>query len=134
VLVEGEWQGDRLIWLAVGMGVNVSPEAIPSDSELRYPATSIETELGQVVDRWTILAEILHAIQYYRSILTSEYFLEVWNARLAFMDQTVLFRFPDRQVKEAKVMGVQLDGRLKLELDGNEVYLAVAGEIDWLDR
>ena len=134
VLVESEWQADTLTALVIGMGVNIAAGSVPPAAELRYPATSVETESGQKVDRWLILAEILHAIQYYRSILTSAPFLEAWNDRLAFKSQTVKFRFPNRQVKKAKVVDVQPDGRLKLQLDTGETYLAVAGEIDWLDR
>ncbi len=134
VLVEGDWQADHLTALVIGMGVNVSPGSVPPKAALRYPATSIEAELGEELDRWAILAEILHAIQYYRNVLTTESFLEEWNARLAFKDQTVMFRFPGEQVRPARVMNVHPDGRLALKLDNNEVYLAVAGEINYLER
>jgi BirA family biotin operon repressor/biotin-[acetyl-CoA-carboxylase] ligase len=134
VLVEGDWHGDSLAALVIGMGVNVATEAVPPANEVRYPATSVEAELGQGVDRWVVLAEILHAIQYYRQILTTAPFLKAWNDNLAFKGQTVGFHFPNGQVKPARVERVQPDGRLKLQLENGEPFLAVAGEIKWLGQ
>ncbi len=134
VLVEGDWQADRLSALIVGMGVNIAPEPVPPANQVRYPATTIETELGQSIDRWAILAEILHAIQYYRHTLTTADFLKAWNDNLAFRNQVVGFHFPDGQIKSAKVIKVQPDGRLALQLENGEPFMAVAGEIDWLGK
>ncbi len=134
VLVEADWQGDRLDTLVVGMGVNVSADAVPPAEQVRYPATAVEAELGQAVDRWAVLAEILHGITYYRTVLTGGRFMAEWNDHLAFKGEPTLFRFPDGKVQPAEVVGVESDGRLTLRTAGNETLFALAGEIEWVDR
>ncbi len=91
--------------LVVGMGVNITPAAIPPIDALRYPATSIETEVGHGLDRWAILASILHTLIRYRDLLTAPDFIRLWNDRLAFRDEKVNFRFPDGSVRPLTVMG-----------------------------
>ncbi|HCU57122.1 MAG TPA: biotin--[acetyl-CoA-carboxylase] ligase [Anaerolineaceae bacterium] len=134
VLVEAEWQVDRLAALVVGMGVNVTPEAVPPAADLRYPATSIESELGETVDRWALLASILHTLMHYRDRLTAPDFIRLWNDRLAFRGEKVNFRFPDGSVRSLTVTGVQSDGRLILETPQGETLHVVAGEIELAGR
>lgn len=134
VLVEAVWQDDRLDALVVGMGVNISADAVPPISQVRYPATAIETALGQEVDRWAVLAEILHGMKYYRTILAGDRFMAEWNDHLAFRGEQTLFRFPDGGVRLAELVGVGPDGRLALRTAENEILFAVAGEIEWVDR
>ena len=134
-LVEAFWQEERPEALIVGMGVNVSRGALPPAEELRYPATTIEDELGEFVDRWEILAGILHSILTYRTILTTDAFMAAWNAKLAFKREQVAFRFANGQVKLARVLAVQPDGRLALQVEGQaEPFLAAAGEIEMAGR
>jgi BirA family biotin operon repressor/biotin-[acetyl-CoA-carboxylase] ligase len=131
VLVEAFWQGDRPEALIVGMGVNVSREALPPAEELRFPATCIEGEMGESVDRWDILAGILQSILSYRKILTTEAFLAAWNEKLAWKGEQIAFRFANEQVKLARVLAVQPDGRLALQVEGRpEPFLAADGEIE----
>ena len=134
VLVEADWQADRLEALVVGMGVNISPEAIPQLDTLRYPATSLETELGQKTDRWAILASILHSLINYRDRLTTPDFIGLWNDRLAFRGESILFRTTDGALRYLKVIGVQSDGQLSLETPQKETLSVIAGEIEWVGR
>jgi BirA family biotin operon repressor/biotin-[acetyl-CoA-carboxylase] ligase len=134
VLVEADWQAEHPDALVVGMGVNVLTAAVPPADEVRYPATAVETELGREVDRWAILAEILHSMKYYRTILTGDRFLAEWNRHLACKGDQVRFRFPDGRAQTAEVVEVRSDGRLALKPAGGEILLAVAGEIEWVDR
>ena len=131
VLVEADWQADQLVALVVGMGVNVSPESVPSADVLRYPATCIESELGVEVDRWAILASILHTLKRGREILPTEDFINVWNNSLAFKGDWVNFRFSDDQPRQAQVSSVQADGRLSLRMSDGDYLDVVAGEIEW---
>ena len=131
VLVEAFWLGERPEALIVGMGVNVSQEALPPAEELRFPATCIEDEMGESVDRWDILAGILHSILTYRKILTTEAFLAAWNEKLAWKGEQIAFRFANGQVKLARVLAIEPDGRLSLQIEGQaKPFLAAAGEIE----
>lgn len=130
ILVEAEWQADQLASLVIGMGVNVTPEAVPLAAALRYPATSVESASGAKVDRWVFLASILHAIKRYREGLTAPAFIHTWNAHLAFRGQTVAFRFSDGTVRSLTVSGVLPDGQLALKTTEGESLSVVAGEIE----
>ncbi len=129
ILVEADWQDDLPTALVVGMGVNVTPESVPLESELRYPATSVENELGKGVDRWVLLAETLKAVLTYREILTSPAFVAEWNTHLAMRGMWVPFRMPDRQIQRMKVLGVLPNGKLHLETGDGARVKAAAGEI-----
>lgn len=129
VLVEADWQGEDLKALVVGMGVNVSPGAVPPDDKLRYPATSVEGALGEPLDRWALLREVLHAMLSYRRILTEPAFVDLWNEHLALHGDWVPFRLTDGDTQRMKVLEVLPDGRLKLETADGNVLNALAGEI-----
>jgi BirA family biotin operon repressor/biotin-[acetyl-CoA-carboxylase] ligase len=129
VLVEADWQGEELVALVVGMGVNVKPESVPPEDELRFPATSVEDALGKGVDRWALLAEIINSMLVYREKLTEPAFVEAWNAHLALRGEWVPFRTSDGKTRRMKVLGVLPDGRLHLEKADGEVIKAVSGEI-----
>jgi BirA family transcriptional regulator, biotin operon repressor / biotin---[acetyl-CoA-carboxylase] ligase len=130
VLVEADWQDDVPTALMVGMGVNVTPESVPPEDELRYPATSVEDAIGKGVDRWALLAETLSAMLAYREMLTTPEFMEAWNAHLALRGVWVLFRMLDGKTERMKVLGVLPDGRLSLEKGEGERIKAAAGEIE----
>lgn len=129
VLVEADWQGDFPTALVVGMGVNVTPEAVPLNGELRYPATSVEDAIGKGVDRWALLAETLSAMLAYREMLTTPEFMEAWNIHLALRGAWVPFRMPDGKTQWMKVLSVLPDGRLHLEQGDGARLKAAAGEI-----
>lgn len=131
VLVEVQWLGDAIAAVVVGVGVNVTAEAIPHSAVLRFPATSVESELGVGVDRWGILATFLHRIQQLRQLLPTADFMDRWNNRLAFQGQTLPIRLLDGTETQAKVLQVLSDGRLSVQLPDGRQQLLVAGEIDY---
>jgi BirA family transcriptional regulator, biotin operon repressor / biotin---[acetyl-CoA-carboxylase] ligase len=129
VLVELEWASDQVKSAVIGMGVNVSPGAIPEGTALRYPATAVESELGATVDRWALLAATLAAIRDYRNILTSKAFVEAWNGQLALRGTWVRVRIADKEPQQMKVLGVEADGQLALEQADGQVISTATGEI-----
>lgn len=129
VLVEAEWRGDGMDALVVGMGVNIKPDAVPDPAEVRFPSTSVEEAAGHAVDRWVLLADILHCMQQSRSFLSEEAFMADWNAHLAFREEWVLFRLPSGVVKRLLILGVMPDGWLSLkDMDGQSAAFT-SGEI-----
>lgn len=129
VLVESEWEGDQLVALVVGMGVNIKPEAVPPAEHLRFPATSVEQALDAPVNRWELLADILQEMMGLRPLLTVPEFISFWNAHLAFRGEVVPILFPDDVLKEMEIIGVMADGRLALRDDRGERVILAAGEI-----
>ena len=51
ILAESTWQGETLTALVLGIGVNITPAAVPPADQLLFPAGCIETALGKPVPR-----------------------------------------------------------------------------------
>jgi len=129
VLVEADWKGASAESLVVGMGVNITPDAVPSPENLRYPATSVGDAAGHSVDRWMLLGDILRAMRAFRATLLEDTFVRHWNAHLAFREQWILFSSEGHHQQRMKILSVDTEGRLILQqLDGNIVNM-VSGEI-----
>ncbi len=61
--------------------------------------------------------------------------MAAWNEKLAFKGEQIAFRLANGQAKQAKVLKVQPDGRLALQVEGQtEPFLAAAGEIEMAGR
>jgi BirA family biotin operon repressor/biotin-[acetyl-CoA-carboxylase] ligase len=119
VLVEASWQGECLINAILGIGVNVARAAVPEGTELIYPATCVEANLGRTVDRQELLRAVLSHLLDWRPRLGSAEFLHAWEERLAFRNEwvrvlpgTSLTQAPD--FEEGQILGLEADGALRL--------------------
>ncbi len=127
VLVEGFWEGAKLEYMVVGIGVNVRPASVPPDGQAAYPATCVEAVVGRSVDRQDLLLSVVDGVgRWYPRVGTPE-LLMAWERRLAFMDQEVSV-FDAQQGLEIRgiVQGLAEDGRLRLKTEtGSEVQIGV---------
>lgn len=128
ILVETAWKGDRIFGITVGIGINVSPEAVPAPEELLYPATSVASELGRPVDREILLARVLERIFFWRARMVEPVFRQTWEARLAFKGQSVEVNpgTPGATAWTGTLLGVTENGDLRLlGADGMEQLITV---------
>lgn len=133
VLVELNWSGDQLNFAILGTGINVTPQAIPPESELDFPATCVEEVVGKPVDRWNLLHSVLSNLLLWRERLASEIFLQAWQARLAFRGEWVQLATDSGAgtllEQEGQVIGINPDGSLRLRLRSGELVAVEFGEI-----
>lgn len=129
VLVETEWQENRLTALVIGLGVNVFPDAVPPEDQLHYPGISVIEVLGMPIDRWALLAEILKAMMALRSVLTGNAFMNEWNKQLAFRGDLVSIKDKAGKVGHYRISGVTGGGKLALLNDLGETVEIVSCEI-----
>lgn len=129
ILVEGDWQGVHPLALVVGIGVNITENAVPDDDMVRFPATSVELIYGSPVERWEILVEIVRAMQNLRLILCSNAVIDEWNQYLAFRGVWITFKQDGKPADQMKVEGVTTNGALSLIRRNGERIEALAGEI-----
>ena len=127
VLVEAEWQAEDVSALVVGMGVNISPEAVLDG--LRYPATSVEAELSHSINRWTLLADILREMMALRRVLRDQAFIDAWNTSLAFRGQWIDVRRRGEIVESLRVLRITSEGCLSLQNEMGERVELLEGEI-----
>lgn len=133
VLTEAVWQGDRLRQVILGVGVNVDAGAFPAGEILHFPATCVNAHLEVALDRWALLHAILKRLLDWKKQLAQPAFRNAWEANLAYRGEWVtLFSSQDTKtsnMREGQVLGLELDGRLRLRDRAGEVFTAHSGEI-----
>jgi BirA family biotin operon repressor/biotin-[acetyl-CoA-carboxylase] ligase len=114
ILVETTWMGEELDALVLGMGVNVLNASVPPADQVLFPTTSIETELGHLVQRIELLRDILIGVLYWRSRLGTDAFLTAWEESLAFRGQQVQVEAGSAEAVVGELLGLNPDGSLHL--------------------
>ena len=118
--------------VVVGYGINVAATAFPS--ELRDRATSLESELGRLVDRHHVLAETLVALSSrYEDLLAGRFdaILDAWRARAPDASGARVSWTTAAGERSGVTAGIDDRGAL-LVRDGEVVERVVSGEIKWL--
>ncbi len=140
ILAEAYWRGDLLESVVLGIGVNVTPDAVPPAAVLNFPATSVETEAGAPIDRLALLHNILEQIIFWRLRLATPEFLQAWELHLAYKGEWVhiLNYAPARpsnedagpeSVQEGELLGLDSAGGLQLRDRSGRTILIRNGEI-----
>ena len=140
ILAEAYWHGDLLESVVLGIGVNVTQDAIPPSAVLNFPATSVETEAGASIDRLALLHAMLERIIFWRLRLATPEFLQAWELHLAYKGEWVhvlnssLAR-PSNEaagpdyVQEGQLLGLDTAGGLQLRDRSGRTILVRNGEI-----
>jgi BirA family biotin operon repressor/biotin-[acetyl-CoA-carboxylase] ligase len=129
VLAEAVWTGGNVDSIVLGVGVNVRPGSVPSADQLNFPATSIETEMGESVNREGLLKDILQALVYWRGLLTKDVFPNAWEKHLAFLGEQVEIRTEALPARIGQIEGLERDGSLRLRSPNGRVFTVQFGEV-----
>jgi BirA family biotin operon repressor/biotin-[acetyl-CoA-carboxylase] ligase len=129
ILVESSWMGETLEALILGMGVNVCEASVPTTENILFPATSVENELGQLIERSHLLQEILTRVLEWRPKLGSEAFLKAWEEKLAFRGQQVQVEEGSGGALTGKILGLEPDGNLRLRDERGKSVTVRFGEV-----
>ncbi|MDI6695762.1 MAG: biotin--[acetyl-CoA-carboxylase] ligase [Anaerolineales bacterium] len=133
VLAEAYWQGEQLIAVILGIGINVSPASLPPDETLIYPATCVEAVLGKPASRLELLRSVIENLLRWRNRLSDPDFLTVWDALLAFKGEEVAVyigtQMNDPPEEEGVLLGLDARGCLRLRLHSGEERALCSGEL-----
>lgn len=129
ILVETVWLGTEVDSVILGMGVNVTPAALPPAEMLNFPATCAEAELPQPVPRLTLLQELLEALLIRRAALTSPGFLRDWEMALAFRGEIVRVWVGSAEPMIGQVLGLEADASLRLQTAAGQIKTINFGEV-----
>jgi len=127
ILAEGG-AGDLVV---LGYGINVQPSALPVD--LRDRATTLETELGRVVDRTAVLVETLSALaRRYGDLLDGRFdaILDAWRLRAPSAIGASVSWTTNAGPASGVTAGIDDRGAL-LVRTGDRIERIVAGELTW---
>lgn len=131
ILVETAWLGDQIESLVLGMGVNIHAAAVPPAKSLDFPATSLESELGQPPDRLDLLHSILADILALRQKIDSLDLVRLWEDHLAYLGEVVQI-WEARQASppvSGHLVGLNPDGSLRLQIDSGETLPIHFGDV-----
>jgi BirA family biotin operon repressor/biotin-[acetyl-CoA-carboxylase] ligase len=129
ILTEAQWQGDQLQSVVIGVGINVAPQSIPPAESIDFPATSVETVLGQNIDRWSMLNAVLTKMIELRTHIASPNFIKAWDLRLAFRGEWVYISQDSEPVRELQIAGLEENGALRVRDRTGDVHSLQVGEI-----
>ncbi len=129
VLAETRWLDNKADALVLGIGVNLTPTAVPQEMNLRYPATCLESEAGQTFDRLAFLRALCQALFDLRSMLTTPEFIQLWQKLLAFKGEQVSMEISAGEITTGLLEGIDPLGNLILQCkDGHKMTFCM-GEV-----
>lgn len=129
ILPEAHWAGEHLQVLILGIGVNVSSDSVPPASEVSFPAASLEDFLRKKIDPGELLRAILESLVVWKTRMSEPDFIDAWQAKLAYMGNSVQLENADGPAVLAVVEGLADDGSLKMRMENGELRTFQAGEI-----
>ncbi len=115
ILAESAWAGNQLEAAVIGVGVNITPAAVPPPEQLSFPATSLEHELQGPADRLVVLRDMLQALIEWRGRLGSPDFFRAWDQALAYRGEQVTVSGGDETPLTGTLLGLLPDGSLQLK-------------------
>jgi len=130
ILVEVTWEGEKPTAVVIGVGVNVTAASIPPGEVLNFPATCIEVETNDHVDRTLLLRLIIKEIAILRKHLATRRFIKIWNNFLAFMNTNVRLHHLSGLDEQVTILGVSDDGCLQVRDANDDIRMINAGELE----
>ena len=128
ILIETEFDGDRLSHALVGIGVNVNLD-VSEHPEIADTATSLRSEAGREFDRSDTLHSVLANLDtWYARVRAGESLTKDWAATLETLGKQVELRWRD-QVITGVAESVDDEGNLILLQPDGERINVVAGEV-----
>jgi BirA family biotin operon repressor/biotin-[acetyl-CoA-carboxylase] ligase len=119
VLPEVEWEGERLLGVVLGMGINVSVDF--SGTPLAESAISLEMAVGRPLDRLDVLADLLGRVD---ACYRSSTVFAVWKSHLRTLGQMVTVGSVSGVAED-----VDVDGALLVRDEQGEVQRVIAGDL-----
>jgi len=129
ILVETVWTGDEVDSLVLGMGVNVTHQAVPPPEGLNFPATCLQSEGAGELPRFNLLKDWLAEIISLRANLASPGFMQTWEAALAFRERTVRVWMGETESLSGQILGLETDGSLRVRTAEGELRVIRFGEV-----
>jgi BirA family biotin operon repressor/biotin-[acetyl-CoA-carboxylase] ligase len=128
ILLESEFEGDQLVAVIIGMGINVN---ITADEmpEGRVKPTSLQVVQGEPVDRVALLGELLVRLeQWIDSAEAGQSPHTAWNQRLITLGKRVQVAGGNGAIV-GNAEGCDELGQLLVRDDAGELHTIVAGDV-----
>jgi BirA family biotin operon repressor/biotin-[acetyl-CoA-carboxylase] ligase len=133
ILSEIELMSDRIVWVVIGIGVNVSwsPSGIVDERDLAEVATSVGAAAGQAVERLPLLQALLERLDArYDALRRGAHadLFECWRDRLTTLGQPVQISLP-HGVLRGVAEDVERSGALRVRDEHGALHTVLAGDV-----
>ncbi len=126
VMPEIAWDGTELVGVVLGMGVNVRVDFTGTD--VADTATSLETVLGQPLDRAELVAYLMQRVDYWSARLGSVALLDAWKHRLNTVGRVVTVT-GEQGIISGEAQAVDTNGALLVRDHDGIIHRVMAGDI-----
>ena len=119
MLIENVWNGDELVGVILGFGLNVNTQ-ITEDDELFFTATSLKSETGKEVDKDKLLQKLLVSLEVFYARWKSGDFKHIyneWKSNQVFMNQNISVHTHNNEIKTGIMKNLLENGDLVLLCD-----------------
>lgn len=120
VLAEVFWQGEKLDFVVLGVGINLLRGSVPDPAALRFPAISISEVAEKPIDPHLFLRAVLEGISDWISWLGAQNFWMDCQRHLAYLGQTVAVEGGEGCIM-GKLLGIDEGGGLRIMIPTGEV-------------
>ena len=131
LLNEMSAETEQIHFVILGIGINLNMTADQFPDDLNYPATSALLETGKIVDRLKFLRTFLQCLDGYYSEFLQEGFAPIrrrWESLCDMMNLQVDVDQGSGTLR-GKVVGLDPEGALRLQLDDGQVKRILAGDV-----
>ena len=129
ILVETGWMGDHLDILVIGVGINITKDAIPHHGNLKIAATNLEESAGTRVDRLRLLHSLLLYFPVWRDMIGTKRYQQAWDEHLAYRGERVRVWSEGREPQKGLVVGLDSQGSLLLRTPEEQIIPVQFGEV-----
>lgn len=128
ILPEATWQGETLVAVVLGIGLNVRVSFV--GTPLEGKAISIESVAGKPVDRADLLAKLLRRIDHWALRIEDPDLFQTWRGWLMTLGRPVVVSADvGRQAISGQALDVGDDGALLIRTDDGTIQRVMSGEI-----
>jgi BirA family biotin operon repressor/biotin-[acetyl-CoA-carboxylase] ligase len=133
ILSEIELAGDRIAWVVIGIGVNVSwsPAGIVDGRDLAEVATSVGAAAGRTVERLPLLRALLERLDArYDALRRGDHadLFDYWRDRLTTLGQPVQIGLPHGELRGV-AEDVERSGALRVRDEQGVLHTIMAGDV-----
>lgn len=122
ILPEAVWDGDKLVGIVLGMGINVRNDF--SGSDIADKATTLESSAGKPLDRSDLIQFLLKRIDMWYKRIESDALFITWKNRINTLGQRVKI-----EDLEGLAVDVEPDGALLVQDDFKQMQRVFAGDV-----
>jgi BirA family biotin operon repressor/biotin-[acetyl-CoA-carboxylase] ligase len=130
ILTESVWNGERLLGLVVGIGINIYAQSIPPKELIQFPATCLQDHCSFPINRFDLLKALIQSFNFWRSKLNSPEFMNQWQKTLAFRGEKVYIKQMDGTDQiVGTLIGLTSNGDLEILTEINQIHTVTAGDV-----